>query len=87
MCPPNSPNSFPYGPPVSEAWRYGDAELDINTTYIQQGVLYKYGTSDAIYVCPGNRYTISRGGVKYPTTRSVSMVKHTPPAGKSIRPF
>jgi len=84
MCPPNNPGGYPGGPPGSEAWLYGDARVDISTTNIQAGVLYRYNTSVGIYVCPLDRFTIQRGGTNYPTTRSVSMVNYMPPEGKKF---
>jgi prepilin-type N-terminal cleavage/methylation domain-containing protein/prepilin-type processing-associated H-X9-DG protein len=74
FVPPNNPGGFPGGPPGNEAWVYGDAGSDINVTNIQNGMLYKYNGSPGIYVCPTDRYTVKRGGVNYPTTRSFSMV-------------
>ena len=74
FIPPNNPGGFPGGPPGSEAWVFGDVRSDFNTTNIQSGVLYKYNTSTGIYVCPTDRWMVLRGGVKYPTTRSYSMV-------------
>ena len=84
MCPPNGPGLDPRlkDLPGFEAWIYGDAGSDITTTNIQNGVLYKYNGSPAIYVCPTDRYTIDLGGKKYPTTRSFSMVSEMPPEGK-----
>jgi prepilin-type N-terminal cleavage/methylation domain-containing protein/prepilin-type processing-associated H-X9-DG protein len=77
-CAPNNPGGYPGGPPGSEAWLYGDVQVDISTTNIQQGVLYKYNTAAAIYVCPLDRFAITRGGTTYPTTRSCSMVNYMP---------
>jgi prepilin-type N-terminal cleavage/methylation domain-containing protein/prepilin-type processing-associated H-X9-DG protein len=82
MCPPNNPGGFPGGPPGSEAWIYGDVRVDLSTTNIEQGVLYKYNKATAIYVCPADRFTINRGGTSFQTTRSYSMVNHMPPVGK-----
>jgi len=84
MCPPNNPGGIPNGPPGTEAWIYGDAEYDISTTNIEQGVLFRYNTSTAIYVCPLDRFKIVRSGVSYPTTRSYSMVNYMPPASKKF---
>ena len=78
FCPPNNPGGFPGGPPGSEAWIYGDVGTDISTTNIEAGVLFKYNTSAAIYVCPSDRSVRSRGAVRYPTTRSFSMVNYMP---------
>ena len=82
MCPPNNPGGYPGGPPGSEAWIYGDVRVDLTTTNIEQGVLFKYNKSVSIYVCPMDKFVISRGGTTYPTTRSYSMVNAMPPAGK-----
>ncbi len=82
MCAPNNPGGWPGGPPGSEAWIYGDARYDISTTNIQQGVLYRYNSAAAIYVCPLDRYMVKVSGAQYPTTRSVSMVNYMPPEGK-----
>jgi prepilin-type N-terminal cleavage/methylation domain-containing protein/prepilin-type processing-associated H-X9-DG protein len=84
MCPPNNPGGVPGGPPGSEAWIYGDVRVDINTKNIEAGVLYKYNTSPAIYVCPMDKFTLKRGGTNYPTTRSFSMVNAMPPEGKKF---
>ncbi len=81
-CAPNNPGGRPGGPPGSEAWIYGDVTVDVNTTNIQEGVLFKYNKSAAIYVCPMDKFTVKRGGELYPTTRSVSMVSSMPPAGQ-----
>jgi prepilin-type N-terminal cleavage/methylation domain-containing protein/prepilin-type processing-associated H-X9-DG protein len=45
----------------SQSWIGGDAQTDTSTTNIQQGVLYPYNTSVAIYACPANTLTISGG--------------------------
>ena len=82
FCPPNNPGGRPGGPPGSEAWVYGDVQVDLSTTNIQEGVLFKYNTSVEIYVCPNDRFTIMRNGVRYKTTRSISMVNFMPPVGK-----
>jgi len=82
LCPPNNPGGRPGGPPGSEAWIYGDATRDWNTTNIQQGVLYRYNTSPGIYVCPLDRSTVKYGGETYRVTRSISMVNSMPPASK-----
>ncbi len=74
IVPPNNPGGFPGGPPGSEAWIYGNVQKDISTTNIQNGVLYRYNGSSGIYVCPTDKWTVSRGGLNYPTTRSFSMV-------------
>ena len=82
MCPPNNPNGRPGGPPGSEAWVYGDVRTDVNTTNIQEGLLYRYNKATAIYVCPNDPYSIIRPTGTYPTTRSYSMVSSMPQASK-----
>ncbi len=77
FCPPNNPNGTPT-PPGNEAWIYGDVRADLDTRNIVAGVLYKYNSSAAIYVCPEDRFTVNARGVSYPTTRSYSMVSAMP---------
>lgn len=86
FCPPNNPQTDPNfrDMPGFEAWIYGDAGRDISVTNIQNGKLYKYNNSAAIYVCPSDRFTLEVGGVRYPTTRSFSMVSEMPPADKKF---
>jgi prepilin-type N-terminal cleavage/methylation domain-containing protein/prepilin-type processing-associated H-X9-DG protein len=84
MCPPNNPDGYPGGPPGSEAWIYGDVRTETTDRYIRQGVLYRYNGNSKIYVCPSDRYSISRGGTNYPTTRSISMVNFMPPENKKF---
>ena len=78
LCPPNNPGGYPGGPPGSEAWIYGDVATEITTTNIQNGVLYRYNGNAGIYKCPTDRYLVKRGGISYPTTRSISMVNFMP---------
>ncbi len=82
MCPPNNPGGRPGGPPGSEAWVYGDAEYDYSTTNVEEGVLFRYNKSTSIYVCPTDPFTVLVRTVRYPTTRSYSMVNYMPPVGK-----
>jgi prepilin-type N-terminal cleavage/methylation domain-containing protein/prepilin-type processing-associated H-X9-DG protein len=84
FCPPNGPGIDPRmkDMPGFEAWIYGDVQVDITTTNIEQGVLFKYNKSVAIYVCPVDRFAIVRGANRWPTTRSYSMVNHMPPVGR-----
>jgi len=86
FCPPNGPglDVRMKDVPGYEAWIYGDVQVDISTTNIEQGVLYKYNKSAAIYVCPDDKFEIVRGGNRYPTTRSYSMVNHMPPASRKF---
>jgi prepilin-type N-terminal cleavage/methylation domain-containing protein/prepilin-type processing-associated H-X9-DG protein len=79
---PNNPGGYPGGPPGSEAWLYGDVRVDINTTNIQQGLLFPYNKSAAIYVCAVDRSYVIRNNIRYPITRSISMVNYMPPAVK-----
>jgi len=83
LCPPNNPGGFP-GIPGSEAWIYGDVRNDVNTTNIENGVLFKYNKAAGIYVCPVDRFNVKRAGVNYNTTRSYSMVSSMPPEEKKF---
>jgi len=53
------------------SWVVGNAKLDRDTRNIQNGVLFKYNTSTAIYRCSSDRSKIL--GTKLPRTRSFSM--------------
>ena len=74
LIPPNNTGGYFGGPPGTEAWIYGNVQIDISLTNIMNGVLYKYNPNPAIYVCPTDRWVIRRGSMQYPTTRSFSMV-------------
>ena len=54
------------------SWIDGDAKTDRTTTNIQNGVLYSYNQSVAIYRCPADRSRVTRFA-ELPRTRSVSM--------------
>lgn len=59
---------------LADSWVVGDAKRDINTTNIEQGVLFKYNRSVAIYRCPGDlSKTIPSRGTSYPRTRSYAI--------------
>ncbi|MCC6819596.1 MAG: prepilin-type N-terminal cleavage/methylation domain-containing protein [Verrucomicrobia subdivision 3 bacterium] len=79
--PPNNTGGYFGGPPGTEAWVYGDVQQDISTTNIQNGVMYKYNPALPTYVCPTDRWAVPRGAVRYPTTRSYSMVSALGGAG------
>jgi prepilin-type N-terminal cleavage/methylation domain-containing protein/prepilin-type processing-associated H-X9-DG protein len=44
---------------VSNSWVGGSAQMDTTTINIQNGVLYQYNRSTAIYACPANTKTIT----------------------------
>jgi prepilin-type N-terminal cleavage/methylation domain-containing protein/prepilin-type processing-associated H-X9-DG protein len=73
LIPPNNTGGV-FAVPGQEAWIYGNVQIDISVTNIQNGVLYKYNPNPGIYVCPTDRWVVKRSGVDYPTTRSFSMV-------------
>jgi prepilin-type N-terminal cleavage/methylation domain-containing protein/prepilin-type processing-associated H-X9-DG protein len=61
---------------LSDSWVVGDAKRDVNTTNIENGVLFKYNSSAAIYRCPADMSrtpatATSRGGL--PRTRSYAI--------------
>jgi len=51
------------------SWVEGNAQLDVSTTNIQNGVLFPYNPNVAIYRCPGDRTTLIADD-KVLTTRS-----------------
>lgn len=55
-----------------DSWVVGNARLDRDTRNIQNGKLYKYNTSAAIYRCPSDRSTVTRTKDVL-RTRSVAM--------------
>jgi prepilin-type N-terminal cleavage/methylation domain-containing protein/prepilin-type processing-associated H-X9-DG protein len=77
LIPPNNTGGYPY-PPGHEAWIYGDVQgiPGIFVTNIQSGVLYKYNPNPGIYVCPTDKWVVTRGAETYRTTRSYSMVSY-----------
>ena len=54
-------------------WITGDPNLDVDPTPIQQGLLYPYNQSTAIYKCPSERYKTAGGLQRF---RSYSMQYH-----------
>jgi len=80
LIPPNNPGGV-YGRPGMEAWVYGNVQTDISPTNITLGAMYRYNPALGTYVCPTDRWTITRDGVTYPTTRSYSMVSALGGAG------
>lgn len=61
-----------------QSWVYGWVPADMTTYWIEIGRLFPYNRSTAIYVCPADKFTISRGAVTVPTTRSYSIVNYMP---------
>jgi len=55
------------------SWVAGSAQTDTTTANIQNGVLYQYNQSAAIYVCPADTLQINTNGTSYPQTRTVSL--------------
>jgi prepilin-type N-terminal cleavage/methylation domain-containing protein/prepilin-type processing-associated H-X9-DG protein len=74
FIPPNNSGGYFGGPPGTEAWVYGNVQTDLTTTNIQNGVMYKYNPALPTYVCPTDRWFVTRGTVVQPATRSYSMV-------------
>jgi prepilin-type N-terminal cleavage/methylation domain-containing protein/prepilin-type processing-associated H-X9-DG protein len=68
------PLNFVDNPPQN--WILGNAQTDVTTTNIQNGVLYPYNKSVAIYACPANTKMITASGlppVTVPQTRTCSV--------------
>jgi len=57
--------------PGLDSWTRGDASVDITTSNIQIGLLFRYNTSFAIYRCPAERAMVP--GTQVPITRTISM--------------
>jgi prepilin-type N-terminal cleavage/methylation domain-containing protein/prepilin-type processing-associated H-X9-DG protein len=61
---------------LANSWVVGDAKRDFTTTNIENGVLFKYNSSAAIYRCPADKSrTLATGPDRrtYPRTRSVAI--------------
>ena len=55
------------------SWILGNAKQDLNTTNIEQGVLFPYNRSVAIYVCPSDKSKATNPKTIVPRTRSYSL--------------
>lgn len=79
------PNNFIYdittgqpisGATLSDTWCLGNTRTDATTTNIENGLLFSYNRSPAIYHCPADQSTIeTQAGLKLPQgrTRSYNM--------------
>ena len=56
------------------SWILGNARRDITTFNIENGILFKYNRSTAIYRCPAERGKVVYQEKEYPRTRSCSIV-------------
>ena len=56
------------------SWILGNAKRDITTINIQNGILFNYNDSSAIYRCPADRGKVLYQGREYPRTRTCSIV-------------
>ena len=71
------PFNFVNNPPQN--WILGHAQTDWNTTNIQNGVIYQYNRSTAIYACPANTKTVPAPtsipgqNIQVPQTRTYSI--------------
>src|SRR5258707_139822 len=52
------------------SWIIGKVTTDVNTTNIENGILFPYNRSVGIYKCPSDKSLITAGGVQIPRTRS-----------------
>jgi len=55
------------------SWILGDVRSDITTSNIENGVLFHYNKSVAIYKCPADKSMVTSRTTSYPTTRSYSI--------------
>jgi prepilin-type N-terminal cleavage/methylation domain-containing protein/prepilin-type processing-associated H-X9-DG protein len=61
-------------PNMDVSWVLGDAQNDVTTTNIQNGLIYHYNQQVKIYACPANTLIISDGnGNRAPQTRTCSV--------------
>ncbi len=67
--PPNDGGGDAGGAPGD--WVLGSAKTDLDTTNIQQGVLYRFTPNPGVYKCPGDRSTVL--GTSKPRLRSYSI--------------
>jgi prepilin-type N-terminal cleavage/methylation domain-containing protein/prepilin-type processing-associated H-X9-DG protein len=58
---------------VAGSWVLGNAQQDITTTNIVNGVLFAYTRAAAVYRCPGDKAAVVSSGQSYPRTRSYSI--------------
>ena len=65
-------NSFSYQGSAG-SWILGNAKEDLNTLNIEQGVLFPYNRSVAIYVCPSDLSKATNKRIYVPRTRSYSL--------------
>jgi prepilin-type N-terminal cleavage/methylation domain-containing protein/prepilin-type processing-associated H-X9-DG protein len=71
------PPNFVDNPPNN--WILGHAQTDITTTNIQNGIIFQYNHSPAIYACPANKVMITvpaglgSSGGQIPQTRTCSI--------------
>ena len=57
---------------LAGSWIVGDTRVDLNTTNIENGILFRYNRSTAIYHCPSDLSTVT-GNVRRLRTRSYSL--------------
>jgi prepilin-type N-terminal cleavage/methylation domain-containing protein/prepilin-type processing-associated H-X9-DG protein len=73
------PNNGSASTGAADSWiGQSDAQVDVTTTNIQEGLLYPYNRSTLIYVCPADTYMIKWSGSNpapgpYPQTRTYSI--------------
>lgn len=61
-------------PDLDVSWVLGNAQTDVTTTNIQNGLLFRYSQQVKIYVCPANRLMIPNGNGGYaPQTRTCAV--------------
>ena len=69
---PNNSGGYSGGPPGTESWVYGNVQQDITTINIENGMLFPYNRSVAIYVCPADKSVIKTSRGSSTATRSYS---------------
>src|SRR5437016_2548748 len=58
---------------TADSWILGNVQVDVNTTNIENGVLYQYNRNASIYKCPADKSMVQANRTDYvPSTRSYS---------------
>src|SRR6185369_14484480 len=59
LLPPNQLSADPGSSSPPGCWVLGNAQMDLTASNIQNGVLFRYTRSPAIYHCPSDRATVA----------------------------
>jgi prepilin-type N-terminal cleavage/methylation domain-containing protein/prepilin-type processing-associated H-X9-DG protein len=71
LLPANQLSGYPSSSPLG-CWVVGNAQTDLTVLNVQQGVLFRYTQSAAIYHCPSDQATVASAGAQL-RTRSYTL--------------